>query len=163
MRKRLADHVWYSNASGKKRRSRVFQLTCQASQPHQLPIHDSSIGDFEPCEALDGGARTADATGIEPAHATLVGFVARHVRVTMQHGGATSRRATRRDVHEMKAHALTFEVERQRPGGMDVVVAKNNAERRAELLELDEHRGIAHVTKVPDFVGPLSRPGSLAG
>ncbi len=74
---------------------------------------------------------------------------------------AARRRAAGRDVNEVKAHAFAVKIQLQRPEGIVVIVAEDNVERRPELFERHEYRGVAHIAQVPDFVRvpqPIRQP-----
>ena len=81
-------------------------------------------------------------------------FVARHVRVPVQHRLRPRRRIARRNVRQKKLHPLALQPELQRPREVLVAIAQHHVQRRTEAFELRQHRRIAHIAQVPDLVRP---------
>ena len=58
----------------------------------------------------------------------------------------------RGDVDEVTADALAGERELEGPGGVPVVIARDDLQGRAELFEFDQRFRLADISEMPDLV-----------
>ncbi len=120
-------------------------------EPHEIPLKPSVFDDEPGKTGGRSAVRTGDAARIQPAYSSSIGFVARHVRMSVQHHLGTRRRPLRWNMHEVKTHALTLEIQGQRPR-VRIAIAGDDREGALQFFERAERRRRTDVAEVPDFI-----------
>src|SRR5688572_3866683 len=116
--------------------------------PRRLPRLD-----LQPRKGRSRRARRAgDATGIQPAHAGFIDFVAHHVRVAVQHELHVQGPHRRRNMGEEETMPFALQAALQRPERVILVVAEHHVDRPAQGEQRIEDRRFAYVAQVPDLV-----------
>lgn len=73
--------------------------------------------------------------------------------VTVQNHIGVRGRVFRGNMDEAKSHAISFQIETERPFDIAIAIAAHNRHRRAKRFNGLKERGRANVAEVPDLVG----------